>query len=117
MILFQISMSCEVIVTLLYWSIIHKTGHPINKKICLHVIPLLALIIEFGLVYAPFLMRHFLPIAITGILYLTMNFILSIYGETAYKILSWKNYSTVILILAAIVISTLTHTILVLISK
>ena len=65
----------------------------------------------------PFSMRHYLPTAITGISYVSLNYVISKFGEPAYKILSWDDSKTAILIIGAGVFSFITHMILVLISK
>ena len=107
----------ELVACTVYWGIIQKNMHHPVKKVCRHIIPLLCLIVEFCLVGTPFSMRHYLPTAVLGITYLTLNFILSKYNNIVYKILSWDSIQTASLLSAIAVCSFLFHLIFVFVSK
>ena len=117
LIFFQMSLVFEVVITVVYWAFMSRPKHNFGTKICIHIVPIISLTIEFCLMATPFSMRHLLPTFIVGILYLIINFTFSKLSQPVYKILTWDDYHTVLRLGVGIMLIVVIHIILTFLSK
>jgi hypothetical protein len=98
-ILFEMSLTLEIIITVLYWTILHKDANTLSVDWKVqtnlymdHIIPIIALICEFFLSYQPILKRHaFILLAIMSS-YLLFNIGYTIAGKPPYDVNEWHTF-------------------------
>jgi len=103
-ILFQISLTMEILITILYWTALHENTYspdfPSVKKAMMimdHSVPLVALLTEFFMSNQPFVKRHIWVSGFVGVLYGLVNFVATVSGYPPYSIVSYDSFWGVIL--------------------
>ena len=119
-IIHQIIAPINIIITLYYWTLIKP--EPNNKTPFLtdyfsHLHPVLAIILDYSLVHAPYKPRHFTFLLIFCVIYaFAINMPMALGGTPAYKLITWDSWGSGALIAGLFFLVIILHTVFVCLS-
>jgi hypothetical protein len=121
-ILFQISLTTEVIITIIFWPILYTPAPAVGQfknvdlyqasKIIDNYLPLVILLIDFFLSNPVFLIRHMFFSLAYGFMFVFTNMIVSLADEPPYSLMSWRSASGVLIPLLLILMFPIVHILL-----
>mmetsp|Transcript_844 Transcript_844/g.885 ORF Transcript_844/g.885 Transcript_844/m.885 type:complete len:150 (-) Transcript_844:33-482(-) len=124
--LFELSLIMNIIVTVVYFSLLHDEVHAIfegqpfvqvHMKI-IHLAPLLTSFVNFYLTDIVFIRRHYKALVAFGTMYLTINFIgTKMIGKPLYSFLTWKDYTSILISAAILLLGVIFFNVLVQITQ
>ena len=117
--LYEFSLSTEILITGYYWALEFASRDPNQGPIAdmhsnfVHILPLVFLLFDFCFLSAtPFLIRHELFNFIIKMLYMVVNMSISLASSPVYGLITWRSGLGVGLPLALIVVVGIFHVIL-----
>ena len=117
MVMFEIAICAEVVLSILFWLLLWEPPKEYNFfeifDMTTHIFPVLFLFIDFLMQKWIFRFNHFTVILAVGVIYAIVNFTyVKITGKTIYPILPWDDVESYILIFSAIVLLFITFIVL-----
>ena len=109
----QITMPINWLITLYYWILIKTepgNDEPFFRDYASHLHPILALVLDYSMVHAPYKLRHYLFVFIYSLIYaFLINMPMALAGTPAYTLLTWKSPGSLVLVAGLFIFVILTH--------
>lgn len=112
--LFEIAMAFEVVITVIYWGFLFNgfvDSFTLYLDLNGHGFPILALAIDFILNSYEFYIRRYLFLLMLAVPYLVINLSYALLNTPVYGILTWVDWLSYVLGLAALVMALVAYTI------